>query len=1185
MKLQTTKYGKKAQRVNFGKIKSKINVPNLLDIQIKSFEWLMQEGINDIFEATFPIIKQAAETTKLEYLGCEFREEKHTLAEVRQKSLTYSKPLFAKIRLQNGKTGEIKDADVFFGDFPVMTDKGTFLINGSERVIVSQLVRSSGVHYYTKRKPTTIEEEYIVIATRGSWIEYVITNKAPVVYKENRAQVVMTRQQKETEKYYVKLDRTKRLAVPTLLLGLGISVEDQINLFGHSKIFRDTLTAVPKVQKANKDFVEAKTNALYDIYSKIKPGEPATIKGVVNLLKSKFFDDSRYDLASAGRYKFNSKLAVWKRLANTILAEDIKDEKGKVLVKKGTLLEGKSFQKAKEALSEGANTVIYQPNEQLNTTDGEVISAKSMKLNHEEIKLQIVSVLPNEDAKESVKVIGNWQDETKKHITISDIIASFSYLVNLKEDELAKFDDVDNLANRRIKHVGELVQNQFRIGLTRIQKNVLEKITSVDAEKMTPKNLINIKPLTSSIREFFLSSQLSQFMDQTNPQSELSNKRRISALGPGGLSRNFAGTDVRDVNSSHYGRICPIETPEGPNVGLINNLALYASVNQHGFIETPYAKVKKQGKKFVITKEIVYLSAEEETDYIIGGVNIKTNDKNEIIDKEVVARFNGENIMAKVEDVKFVDVSAQQILSIASSCIPFLEHDDATRAAMGANMQRQAVPLLKPSSPIVGTGLEHIAAKYSGAALTAKESGKVKYVDSTKIVIKTAKEDTEYILENFAISNQGTIIHHKPIVSNGEKVAAGQIIADGPSMQNGELALGANVKVAFTTWNGYNYEDAIIISERLVKDDVYTSIHISEYILECRTTPQGEEEITSELPNVAAKAKKFLDERGIITVGSSVKQGDILVGKVSPKAQVNTSPEEKLIRAIFGDKSKNIKETSLRVPHGAEGVVQSVKVFTNNDIKLPPGVNQIVKVYIAQKRKIQEGDKMAGRHGNKGVISIVLPEEDMPIMQNGEPIDILLNPLGVPSRMNIGQVLEIHLGIAAEKLGVKVATPGFDGCSLDELASMMKKAGIAEHGKFELRDGRTGEKFDKLISVGIMYMLKLSHMVDDKMHSRSTGPYSIITQQPLGGKAQKGGQRFGEMEVWALEAYGAAYTLQELLTVKSDDISGRSETYNSILYNRELPEAGVPESFGVLQKELQALSLNLEVKTKEKPEQ
>ena len=698
---------------------------------------------------------------------------------------------------------------------------------------------------------------------------------------------------------------------------------------------------------------------------------------------------------------------------------------------------------------------------------------------------------------------------------------------------------------------------------------------------MTPKNLINIKPLTSSIREFFLSSQLSQFMDQTNPQSELSNKRRVSALGPGGLSRSFAGTDVRDVNPSHYGRICPIETPEGPNVGLINNLALYARVNEFGFIETPYALVEKKGSKYFVSNKIEYLSAEDEKEYVIGGVNINTSATGEIKDKEIVARFNGETNTYLVDKINYVSISAQQILSIASSCIPFLEHDDATRAAMGANMQRQAVPLIKPHSPIVGTGLEHIAAKYSGAALISEDSGTVSYVDSTKIIIsKTAKEDVEYKLDNFNISNQGTVIHHTPIVKVGEKITKGQIIADGPSMKNGELALGANVKVAFSTWNGYNYEDAIIISERLVKDDVYTSLHISEYVLESRTTPQGDEEITGELPNVAAKSKKFLDERGIITIGSTVKQGDILVGKVSPKAQVTTSAEEKLIRAIFGDKSKNIKETSMRVPYGAEGVVQDVKVFTENDLKLPPGVNTIVKVYIAQKRKIQEGDKMAGRHGNKGVISVVLPEEDMPIMPDGTPIDILLNPLGVPSRMNIGQVLEIHLGIAAEKLGVKVATPGFDGCSIDELTEIMSHAGIDPKGKFKLRDGRTGEYFDKPISVGVMYMLKLSHMVDDKMHSRSTGPYSIITQQPLGGKAQKGGQRFGEMEVWALEAYGAAYTLQELLTVKSDDIAGRSETYNAILYNKELPDAGIPESFGVLQKELQALSLNLDVEIK-----
>ena len=1180
IKLKKTKYGHKAERIDFSKIPVRLEIPNLLDIQLKSFQWLEEEGIKEIFSTFFNkenFLNQSENETYLEYISHYFGEPTLKLSEAREKDTTFSKPLYVKVRLHNQTTGERDDKEVFFGEIPIMTNKGTFLVNGSERVIVPQLVRSSGAHYYQSKKPTKIVEEYIVIPTRGSWIEYLIP--------EAEKNYGKAESEKKLEKFWVKLDRTQKLLIPTFLLALGLPIKDQMDFFGHSKIFLNSFEEIPLNQKEQSEDGKRtpQQEALIDMFRKIKPGEPGTPKLAALSLINIYFKKKRYDLARVGRFKFNSKLAVWRRIEKTFLAEDI-ILNDKVVVKKNTFLNGKDYQKAKKALQDGANTKEIDLHNELVTHSNKTIGNENEEMSFEKVKVQIVKIYKNEEFKDNddakITIVGNYQGETISHITISDIIASFSYLVNLN-DQICQFDDADDLENRRIKHVGELIQNQFRIGLSRIEKNVIEKISSsqTDVINLTAKKIINIKPLTSAIQEFFLSSQLSQFMDQTNPQSELSNKRRISSLGPGGLSRSYAGAEVRDVKPSYYGRICPIETPEGLNVGLINNLAIYSRINEYGFIETPYLVVKKKGDDYYVTNEVKYLTSGDETSSKISYVGINTNKDGKILDDNAVVRHRGRYIIVKKEEIDYVDVSPQQVLSISSSCIPFLEHDDATRAAMGANMQRQAVPLLYPDSPIVGTGFEHIAAKYSGLSLICKEDGKVIYTDSSKIIVQTKKKKKEYKLLKFNISNQGTWINQIPIVNVGDEVKKGEIIADGPSMKNGEMALGANVTVAFTTWNGYNYEDAIIISEKLVKDDVYTSVHISEFSVECRNTPLGDEEITRELPNVSLKMKQILDEDGIVRVGTEVKQGDILVGKTSPKSGVSLTPEEKLLHAIFGEKSKNKKETSLRVPYGVNGVVQKVKVLTSDkNKKLPLGINKIIKVYVAQKRKIQEGDKMAGRHGNKGVISIVLPEEDMPILPNGKPVDIILNPLGVPSRMNIGQILEIHLGMAAQKLNLKVATPAFDGCNIDEIKAMIKKAGLDESGKIKLRDGKTGEYFDNPISVGIMYILKLSHMVDDKIHARATGPYSVITQQPLGGKAQNGGQRFGEMEVWALEAYGAAYTLREMLTIKSDDINGRSLSYQEILKGNELPSPHAPESFKVLQKELQALSLDLEYK-------
>ena len=1032
------------------------------------------------------------------------------------------------------------------GDFPLMTDSGTFIINGAERVIVSQLVRSPGAYFadaIDKSGKTVFEGS--IIPSRGTWLEF-----------ENDAKDVLN----------VRIDRNRKIPGTVLLRALGLSSnEDIIDVFGDHEFILNTLA---------KDNTTNTEEALIEIYNKLRPGEPATLEGATSLLYTRFFDPKRYDLAKAGRFKFKKKLSLLDRIAGRVLAEDVKDVDGNVVCTKGTVITNEVIDTLRPVFEAGAHTVEMKTNPRLESNG----------------VLQVVHVYVDESRTKVMKVIGTDLSLNCKYVTISDMIAAYSYMLNLvdifnsydlaPEDRVSHMarigllDDIDHLGNRRVRSVGELIQNQFRIGLSRMERVVKERMSLSEVDSVTPQSLTNIRPLTAAMKEFFASSQLSQFMDQINPLAELTNKRRLSALGPGGLSRDRAGYEVRDVHASHYGRICPIETPEGPNIGLISTLASYAKINEYGFIETPYRKVNK----CVIDEDDVrYLTADEEKNYIIAQANVQTSDEGEILDEQVIARHLGENIMAKREDVDFIDISPKQIVSVATSCIPFLENDDATRALMGANMQRQAVPLLNPHTPFVGTGMEYQAARDSGAALVSKHNGTVSYVDAKRIeIVDDEAVVHKYRLTKFAISNAGTCINHKPIVKVGEEVVVGQVLADGPAMEQGELALGQNVLVGFMTWNGYNYEDAVIMSERLVKEDVYTSVHIDEYSIECRDTKLGPEEITRDIPNVGDEARKNLNSDGIIMIGAEVKEGDILVGKVTPKGQAELSAEEKLLLAIFGEKSREVKDNSLRVPHGGAGIVHDIKIFDRkNGDELQPGVNRVVKVYIVQKRKISEGDKMAGRHGNKGVISKILPIEDMPHLEDGTPLDIMLNPLGVPSRMNIGQVLELHLGYAAKQLGLYIATPAFDGLHREDLESLMKEAGMNEDGKQPIISGRTGEYFDSPVSVGIMYFVKLSHMVDDKLHARSVGPYSLVTQQPLGGKAQNGGQRFGEMEVWALEAYGAAYTLREILTVKSDDVVGRVKTYEAIVKGQPMPEPGLPESFRVLKKELQALALDI----------
>jgi len=1119
--------GDHRKRRSFSRIKNTYELKDLLEIQTKSYQWFVNTGIKEVFEDLFPV-ENFSGTLSLEFGDYHFDEPRFSIKECKDRETTYAAPLKVDVRLFNHDTGEVKEQEIFLGDMPIMTDSGTFVINGAERVIVSQLVRSPSVYFnrdIDKNGRELITSQ--IIPTRGTWLEF-----------ETDARDVL----------YVRIDRTRKVTLTTLLRAFGLSSDEDIkNVFGNNFYIENTIL---------KDSTKNTDEALIEIYEKLRPGEPATLDSSKNQIITRFFDEFRYDLAKVGRYKFNRKLNVLDRLLNQTLAEDIKVD-GEVVVAKGTLVTKEVLDILKPIMDNGYGIKEVLINDELDTYN----------------KVQEVKIVNPNKKSEKISVLGNDQNIDVKRLTVSDVYASVSYYLNLL-DGVGNFDEIDHLGNRRIRQVGELLQNQFRIGVSRMERVIRERMTTQEMEEVTPKTLINIRPVTAAMKEFFGSSQLSQFMDQINPISELTNKRRLSALGPGGLSRDRAGMEVRDVNPSHYGRICPIESPEGPNIGLITSLASYAKVDDYGFIMTPYRKVNNS----IITDQVDYLTADEENDVIISQATVTTDDNNKMIDTQVTARFRGDNILVKPEQVDYIDVSPQQVVAVTTSCIPFLEHDDATRALMGANMQRQSVPLLKAEAPLVGTGVEYIAARDSGAAIVAKADGIVEYVDAKRIVVKNKGGKDTYYLANFEESNQDSCYHHRPCVSVGEEVKRGHVLADGPSMDNGELALGKNVVVAFMTFNGYNYEDAVILNENLVKDDVYTSIHIEDYEMQCRETKLGPEEITRDIPNVSDEARKNLDENGIVIIGTEVKEGDILVGKVTPKGMAELTSEEKLLHAIFGEKTREVRDTSLRVPHGGEGIVHDVKIYSRKDNdELPAGVSKVIRVYIAQKRKIQIGDKMSGRHGNKGVISLILPQEDMPYLPDGRPVDIMLNPQGVPSRMNLGQILEIHLGMAAKTLNVHVATPVFDGAKEEDIHDMMKEAGMDLDGKTVLYDGRTGDPFDNRIAVGVMYMIKLHHMVDDKLHARSTGPYSLVTQQPLGGKAQFGGQRFGEMEVWALYAYGAAHTLQEIITYKSDDVLGRVKVYESIVKGQEINQAGVPESFRVLMKEFQALGLDINI--------
>ncbi|WP_026583284.1 DNA-directed RNA polymerase subunit beta [Bacillus sp. J33] len=1140
---QLVQYGRHRQRRSYARISEVLELPNLIEIQTSSYQWFLDEGLREMFHDISPI-EDFTGNLSLEFIDYSLGEPKYSVEESKERDVTYSAPLRVKVRLVNKETGEVKDQDVFMGDFPLMTETGTFVINGAERVIVSQLVRSPSVYFSGKldkngKKGFTAT----VIPNRGAWLEY-----------ETDAKDVV----------YVRIDRTRKLPVTVLLRALGFGSDQEIiDLIGDNEYIRNTL---------EKDNTESTEKALLEIYERLRPGEPPTVENAKSLLVSRFFDPKRYDLANVGRYKINKKLHIKNRLFGQKLAETLVDpETGEIIAEKGVTLDRRTLDRILPNLEKGIGFKTV-------SLLGGVVD--------DEVLLQSIKIYaPNEDGEKVINVIGNaYVEEAVKNISPSDIIASISYFFNLLHS-VGDTDDIDHLGNRRLRSVGELLQNQFRIGLSRMERVVRERMSIQDTNTITPQQLINIRPVIASIKEFFGSSQLSQFMDQTNPLAELTHKRRLSALGPGGLTRERAGFEVRDVHYSHYGRMCPIETPEGPNIGLINSLSSFAKVNRFGFIETPYRRIDPETGK--VTSRIDYLTADEEDNYVVAQANAQLGEDGSFLDEEVVARFKGENTVVKRDRVDYMDVSPKQVVSAATACIPFLENDDSNRALMGANMQRQAVPLMQPEAPRVGTGMEYVSGKDSGAAVICKHDGIVEHVEAREVWVRRinnvdgqeVKGDLDkYRMLKFIRSNQGTCYNQRPIVAVGNRVTKGEILADGPSMELGELALGRNVLVAFMTWDGYNYEDAIIMSERLVKDDVYTSIHIEEYESESRDTKLGPEEITRDIPNVGEDALRNLDERGIIRTGAEVKDGDLLVGKVTPKGVTELTAEERLLHAIFGEKAREVRDTSLRVPHGGGGIVLDVKVFNREDgDELPPGVNQLVRVYIVQKRKISEGDKMAGRHGNKGVISRILPEEDMPYLPDGTPVDIMLNPLGVPSRMNIGQVLELHLGMAARALGIHVASPVFDGAREEDVWATIEEAGMARDAKTVLYDGRSGEPFDNRVSVGVMYMIKLAHMVDDKLHARSTGPYSLVTQQPLGGKAQFGGQRFGEMEVWALEAYGAAYTLQEILTVKSDDVVGRVKTYESIVKGENVPEPGVPESFKVLIKELQSLGMDVKI--------
>jgi len=1153
------------KRLSFSRLSEVLELPDLIEGQKKSYRWFVEEGLREVLDDVSPITGYT-ESLILEFVDYRLdTNTKYSVEECKDRDVTYAAPLKMRVRLINKETGEVKEQEVFMGDFPLMTEKGTFVINGAERVIVSQLVRSPGV-YFMEEIDKTGKKLYstTVIPNRGAWLEY-DTDSNDIIW--------------------VKVDRTRKLPATVLLRAIGWGTDAQIiELFGENIRLINTL---------EKDNSKNREEGLLEIYKRLRPAEPPTVDSAEQLFKSLFFDPKRYDLARVGRYKFNKKLGISSRIAGKRSAQRVvHPQTGEILAEIG---EKFSRSKAELIQNSGINsvTIEIEGDKTAKITGNNFVDAKyhlsfdpneigiNEKVHYPSLKNILARGLKDKELKEAIKAESG--KLIPKHIIFDDIVASFSYVLHLP-DEIGFHDDIDHLGNRRLRSVGELLQNQFRTGLARMERVIRERMTIQDMDAVTPQALINIRPVVATMKEFFGSSQLSQFMDQINPLSELTHKRRLSALGPGGLSRDRAGFEVRDVHDSHYGRICPIETPEGPNIGLINSLSTYAKTNEYGFIEAPYVKVDQEAK--TVTGEIVYLTADEEYDYVIAQANEPLDDNGWFVNSRVVARVRHEVHEMPSERIELMDVSPKQVVSVATALIPFLENNDANRALMGSNMQRQAVPLISCKAPIVGTGMEFKAARDSGAVVLAKEGGTVKKVSAQEVVVKGDQgSNSVYKLLKFRRSNQGTCVNQRPIVSLNDRVEKGQILADGPSTENGELALGKDVLVAFMPWEGYNFEDAILISEKLVKEDVYTSIHIEEYESEARDTKLGSEEITREVPNMGEEALKDLDERGIVRIGAEVRSGDILVGKVTPKGETELTAEERLLRAIFGEKAREVRDTSLRVPHGEGGIIVDVKVFTRQEgDELSPGVNQLVRVYVAQKRKISVGDKIAGRHGNKGVVSRIMPEEDMPFMPDGTPVEIVLSPLGVPSRMNIGQVLETHLGLAAKAMGRRISTPVFDGAAEEDVMKLIARAGLRPDGKTILYDGRSGEPFDNPVTVGYMYILKLAHLVDDKIHARSTGPYSLVTQQPLGGKAQFGGQRFGEMEVWALEAYGAAYTLQEILTVKSDDVVGRVKTYESIVKGENIPEPGVPESFKVLIKELQSLALDIKVLTEEKEE-
>lgn len=1167
-------------RIDFSKISGHLELPYLVEIQTESFKWFLEKGIDEVFKEVFPIANYS-ENVFIDYVSCHFDKPEYGPLECKENDLTYSSKLRVTLRIRNKTNDELKEVgEVFMGDVPMMTDSGTFIVNGAERVIVSQIVRSPGAYFgetFDNKQGVYLYTGEI-IPSRGTWLQF-----------ETDTHGVM----------WVRIDRQRKMPATILFKALGLDKTDSegnfteiTDIFGSSNGMKATLAKDSNITNRNA--------ALVDIFRKLKPGEPITQDGIEKFLVQKFFDDKRYDLGRAGRFKYTQKLGIYERLLGRVLAEDLVSSEGEIF----TTSEGEPLLRGhvitKSDIKELRDAEFFE-----NGAHSKKIKVFTKLDDHSVVN--VVKVYANDkEGDKVVKIVGTDLNLTGvrggkevTRVTISDMIACFSYFCNI-QDGIGNTDDIDHLGNRRVRCVGELLQTQFRIGLNKMSKAVQQKMSVTDLQAAKPQSLINIRPLTSSIREFFASSQLSQFMDQTNPLAELTNKRRISALGPGGLTRDRASMEVRDVHYTHYGRICPIETPEGQNIGLINNLSTYAKIDKYGFVQAPYRIVLKQADSegnmhYYVSEKAEYLSADQERDLYIAQANVRLGKPTEVLfadghkevvkeflDEEVIARHDEDSGLCPVDEISYVDVSPKEIVSVAAACIPFLENDDATRALMGANMQRQALPLLKPTLPYVGTGMEATIAKDSGLAVIATADGTVTYKDSSTIKVKEGSKEHVYRLQKFDRSNQGTCINQNPIVKVGDEIKAGQVIADGPAMQNGELALGQNVLVAYMTWHGYNYEDAVIMSERMVKEDTYTSIHIEAYDLECRETKLGAEEITRDVPNVGEEAKANLDEDGIVIAGAEVKEGDILVGKVTPKGQTEPSPEEKLLMAIFAEKTKDGKDSSLRVPHGGAGIVLKVKQYSRkNKDPLSPGVIKKVRVYIVQKRKISEGDKMSGRHGNKGVISKILPIEDMPFLPDGTPIDVLLSPMGVPSRMNIGQILEIHLGLACHKLGLRVATPVFDGVSNEEIRDLMDKAGISSDGKTILYDGQTGERFPERISVGVQYMIKLVHMVDDKLHARATGPYSLVTQQPLGGKAQNGGQRFGEMEVWALEAYGAAHVLQEMLTIKSDDRVGRRKTYEAIIKGRETPKPGMPEAFKVFTKELKGLGMNVALYDKE----